>query len=110
MKRYIELDVHAASSTLAVISQAGKRLRTDIVETNGRALVEAVRMVPGQKHLILEEGAQSAWLYEILSPHVEEVVVAGVTKKRGQKSDKICSKTHTGSGTITGGRSVAPTP
>jgi len=37
MKRYIGLDVHAASSTLAVISQAGKRLQTVVVETNGRA-------------------------------------------------------------------------
>ena len=26
MERYIGLDVHAASSTLAVVSQAGKRL------------------------------------------------------------------------------------
>jgi len=67
-----------------VISQAGKRLQTAVVETNGRALVEAFRMIPGQKHLCLEEGTQSAWLYEILSPHVEEVAVAGVTKRRGQ--------------------------
>jgi transposase len=89
MRRYIGLDVHAASSTLAVISQAGKRLRTAVVETNGRALVEAIRMIPGHKHLCFEEGTQSAWLYEILSPHVEEAVVAGVRRKRGQKSDKI---------------------
>jgi transposase len=89
MQRYIGLDVHAASSTLAVISQAGKRLQTAVVETNGRALVEAIRMIPGQKHLCFEEGTQSAWLYEILSPHVEEAVVAGVTKKQRQKSDKI---------------------
>ena len=89
MQRYIGLDVHAASSTLVVISEAGKRLQTVVVETNGRALIEAIRMIPGRKYLVLEEGAQSAWLYEILSPHVEEVVVAGVTRKRGQKSDKI---------------------
>jgi transposase len=89
MERYLGLDVHAASSTLAVISKAGKRLQTAVVETNGRALVEAIRMIPGQKHLCFEEGTQSAWLYEILSPHVEEVAVAGVTKRRGQKSDEI---------------------
>ncbi len=45
-------------------------------------------MVPGQKHLVFEEGAQSAWLYEILKPHVDEVVVAGITKSRGQKDDR----------------------
>ena len=88
MERYIGLDVHAASCTLAVISQAGKRLKDFPVETNGQALVEAVRMIPGEKHLVFEEGLQSAWLYETLCPHVAEIVVAGITESRGQKSDK----------------------
>jgi hypothetical protein len=88
MERYIGMDVHAASCTLAVISEKGRKLRDFPVETNGQALVEAVRMIPGHKHLVLEEGLQSAWLYETLSPHVDELVVAGITQSRGQKSDK----------------------
>ncbi len=66
MDRYIGLDAHAASCTLAIISSNGKQLRDFPVETNGAALVAAIRAVPGSKHLIFEEGAQSAWLYEIL--------------------------------------------
>jgi hypothetical protein len=77
MERYIGLDVHAASCTLAVISEAGRQLKDLPVETNGRALVEALRMIPGQKHLVFEEGLQSGWLHEKLSPHVDEPVVAG---------------------------------
>ena len=50
--------------------------------------VEAIRMIPDHKHLVFEEGLQSAWLYETLRPHVDEVVVAGGTASRGQKSDK----------------------
>ncbi len=88
MERYIGMDVHAASCTLAVISQTGRRLKDFPVETNGQALVEAVRMIPGHKHLVFEEGLQSAWLYETLSPHVDETVVAGITESRGPKSDK----------------------
>ena len=88
MERYLGLDVHAASSTLAVVSASGKRLQTHVVETNGRALVEAVRLIPGRKHLVFEEGVQSAWLYEILKPLVDEIVVAGITKSRGQKDDR----------------------
>jgi hypothetical protein len=88
MERYIGMDVHAASCTLAVISQTGKRLKDFPVETNGQALVEAIRMIPGHKHLVFEEGLQSAWLYETLSPHVDELVVAGITESRGPKSDK----------------------
>ena len=88
MERYIGMDVHAASCTLAVISDKGRRLRDFPVETNGQALVEAVRMIPGRKHLVFEEGLQSAWLYETLSPHVDELVVTGITESRGPKSDK----------------------
>ncbi len=88
MERYIGIDVHAASCTLAVISEKGRKLRDFPVETNGQALVEAIRMIPGHKHLVFEEGLQSAWLYETLSPHVDETVVAGVTQSRRPKSDK----------------------
>ncbi len=42
MERYIGLDVHAASSTLAVIGESGRRLQTHVLETNGRAPVEAI--------------------------------------------------------------------
>jgi hypothetical protein len=45
-------------------------------------------MIPGHKHLVFEEGLQSAWLYETLNPHVDELVVAGITTSRGPKSDK----------------------
>ncbi len=45
-------------------------------------------MIPGHKHLVMEEGLQSAWLYETLNPHVDELVVTGVTESRGHKSDK----------------------
>jgi hypothetical protein len=88
MESYLGLDVHAASCTLAVISQTGRRLKDFPVETNGQALVEAIRMIPGRKRLVFEEGLQSAWLYETLSPLVDETVVAGITESRGPKSDK----------------------
>ncbi len=45
-------------------------------------------MIPGQMRLVLEEGLQSAWLYETLSPRVDEIVVTGATGGRGRKSDK----------------------
>jgi hypothetical protein len=49
MQRYIGLNVHTASSTLAVVSENGRRLKSFPVEANGRALVEAIRMIAGQK-------------------------------------------------------------
>jgi transposase len=88
MERYIGMDAHAASCTLAVVSERGRKLKDFPVETNGQALVEAIRMIPGRKHLVFEEGLQSAWLYETLRPHVDEIVVVGITESRGPKSDK----------------------
>jgi len=89
MERYIGLDAHAASCTLAIVSEAGKRLRDFPVETNGAALIEAVRAVAGHRHLIFEEGTHSAWLYETLARHVQEIVVTGVTRSGGPKSDRV---------------------
>ncbi len=60
MERYLGLDVHAQSCTLAVISAAGKKLKDVVIETNGQALIDAIRTIPGRKQLCLEEGTQSA--------------------------------------------------
>jgi len=54
MERDIGLDVHTASCTMAVISERGRRLKDFPVETNGQALVEAVRMIPGHEHLVIK--------------------------------------------------------
>jgi hypothetical protein len=87
MDRYVGLDAHARSCTLGVIGPSGKRLKSMVVETNGQALVEAVRSISGRVHLCLEEGTQSAWLYELLAPHVEEVVVVVPPERKGPKDD-----------------------
>jgi hypothetical protein len=43
MERYVGLDSHARSCTLGVMSAGGQRLKSLVVETNGKALVDAVR-------------------------------------------------------------------
>jgi transposase len=82
------VDAHARSCTLGVVAATGQHLKSIVVETSGAALVEAVRRIPGQVHLCLEEGSQSAWLYELLKPHVAEIVVAMAPKTKGPKDDQ----------------------
>ena len=85
----------AASCTLGVLSQSGKRVGTHVVgihvvETSAKSLIALLDTIPGRKYVCLEEGTMAGWLYEVLSPHVEEVVVAGVDKPRltpGEKED-----------------------
>ncbi len=88
MERYVGLDAHAQSCTLGVMSAGGRRLKSSVVETNGRALVEAVKGIGGRVHVCLEEGTQSAWLYELLKPHAAEVVVAVAPERKGPKDDQ----------------------
>jgi transposase len=66
---------------------SGKRLTSRVVETNGYALKEAIRGISGRIHLCLEEGTQSAWLYEILQPQVSEIVVTVPEESKGSKDD-----------------------
>ncbi len=89
MERYAGADVHARSTTFDVLDARGKRVRRDVVETNGHALVEYVRSIPGKLHLCLEEGEWSQWLVEILSPYVAEVVVVRPERRPGSKHDAI---------------------
>ena len=55
MDRYVGLDAHSASCTVAVVGPSGRRLQSQVLETNGKTLVEFVRTVPGTKHLCFEE-------------------------------------------------------
>lgn len=87
MERYIGLDVHTQSCTLAVVGPSGRRLHSEVVETNAKVLVDRIRAVGGRRHLCMEEGTQSAWLYEVLEPHVAEVVVVVPSTRPGHKSD-----------------------
>ena len=89
MQRYLGIDTHSKSSTIYVMSAAGKKIRQDVVETNGQALIGHLAQIPGQLHVCLEEGEWSAWLHEILEPHVAEIVVEQPQSKAGSKSDAI---------------------
>lgn len=89
MEKYIGLDVHTPSTTFGVVGPSGKKLGLHVVETNGQLLVDQLKAIPGKRYVCMEEGTQSAWLYEILSPHAERVIVTTITESRGPKNDAI---------------------
>jgi transposase len=74
---------------VAVVGPSGKRLQSQVIETNAQALISFLLTIPGNRHLCLEEGTHANWLYEVLSPHVQEMIVARVRESRGPKSDQI---------------------
>jgi transposase len=87
MHRYIGIDVHTESCTFAIMGPTGKRLREITVETNGKVLTDAVRSIAGKKHVCIEEGTHAEWVYELLHPLVDDIVVTIPDKSMGSKND-----------------------
>lgn len=87
MTRYIGLDVHQHSCTAVVLNAAGKRLRTDVLETRADVLRDFARAIGRPRHVCFEEGTQSEWLYELLEPLSDEVAVVQPSKRDGVKND-----------------------
>jgi hypothetical protein len=51
MERLIRLEEHRPGTTCVVIDARGKRVRVDVVETNGQALIEFLKLQPGTLRL-----------------------------------------------------------
>jgi transposase len=92
-EKYVAMDVHKASVAIGVRDGAGKYIMESIVETKAATLVDFVKGLRGPLHLTFEEGTQSAWLYDLLKPHVVECVVCNPRKNKlleeGNKGDRI---------------------
>jgi len=87
MKRYIGIDAHVQSCTAAIMGPSGRRIAQHVVRTQAADLIQLIRSIPGEKHLCIEEGMLSAWLYETLEPEVDEFVVCIPPANRGNKND-----------------------
>ena len=91
--KYIGLDVHKEAIVIAVLNDAGKLVMESIIETKAATLVQFLQGLRGELHVTLEEGAWAAWLYDVLQPHVHELVVCNPRRnallKEGSKSDKV---------------------
>jgi hypothetical protein len=91
--KYIGLDVHKEAVAIAVLNGAGKLVMESIVETKASTLLDFLHGLRGELHVTLEEGTWAAWLYDVLRPHVADIVVCNPRRnallKEGSKSDKI---------------------
>lgn len=89
MERFIGIDVHTQSCTIAVVGTTGKKLGSHVVPTTGADLLGRIKTIPGDRHVCIEEGAESAWLYELISPHVVEFVVTVPGAVPGSQNDLV---------------------
>ena len=91
--KYIGMDVHKESISIAVMNAAGKLVMECVIETKASMLLQFIDGLRGDVHVTFEEGTWAAWLYDLLKPHVSEVLVCNPRKnallKDGSKSDQI---------------------
>lgn len=91
--KYIGLDVHKESISIAVLNAAGKIVMECVIETKAITILEFVHGLRGNLHVTFEEGTSAAWLYDLIQPHVTEIVVCDPRRNAllnaGSKSDRI---------------------
>jgi transposase len=90
--KYIGMDVHQATISLAVLDSGGNLVMESTLETKAETILQFIRGLRGSLHLTFEEGTCAAWLHDLLKPHVTEVLVCDPRKNAllrvGNKNDR----------------------
>jgi len=81
--RYIGLDVHQATISVAVMDSKGKV--ESILESKAATILEFFAGLRGTLAVTFEEGTWAAWLHDLLKPHVAKLVRS--TGGRGSSRD-----------------------
>jgi transposase len=91
--KYIGMDVHKDTISVAVVNAAGKVVMESILETKAATILQFVQGLRGNLLVTFEEGTWAAWLYDLLKPYVTQVTVCNPRKnallKSGNKGDRI---------------------
>ena len=91
--KYIGLDVHQATISVAVLDSGGRLVMEAVLATKAETILQFIHGLRGSLQVTLEEGTCAAWLHDLLKPHVAHVLVCDPRKnallKAGNKSDRI---------------------
>src|ERR1700693_5999787 len=94
--KHIGMDVHKETISIAVRNSSGKLVMECIIETKASTILQFFQGLSGNVQVTFEEGTWAAWLYDLLKPHVTELVVCNPRRnallKEGSKSDRIDAK------------------
>jgi transposase len=92
-RKYIGMDVHQATISVAVRDSAGKLVMESVIETKASTILEFMQGLRGSLCVTFEEGTSAAWLYDLLKPHVAELLVCNprmnALLKNGNKNDRV---------------------
>jgi transposase len=93
---YVGMDVHKDCAVIAILGTDGKLVMETVIENKSETLRQFIRGLDGRVYLTLEEGTHAAWLYDLLRPHVAQLLVCDPRQNKllgsGSKSDRIDAK------------------
>ena len=72
-EKYVGMDVHKESISIAVMNSVGKIVMECVLETKASMILQFINGLRGDVRVTFEEGTWAAWLYDLLKPHVSEV-------------------------------------
>ena len=89
--QYLALDVHQSTVVACLRDAHGAITMRSTVRTEAQAILGLVRAAGTRVHVAFEEGTQAQWLYDVLQPHAERVVVCNVRGRSDTtpKNDRI---------------------
>src|SRR2546426_7581605 len=66
--KYIGMDVHQATISVAVRDSRGNLVMEAILETKAETILQFIRGLRGSLYVAFEEGTWAAWLHDLLQP------------------------------------------
>ncbi len=92
--KYIGMDVHKATIVAVVLDYQGNVIVESILQTKSSSILDFLEGIRGTLHVTFEEGCQAEWLYDLMRPHVAEVVVCNPKKNimPQNRADKVDAK------------------
>src|SRR2546429_9686348 len=91
-EKYIGMDIHQATISVAVMDARGKLIMECLLETKAATILEFIQGLRGTLSLTFEEGTSAAWLHDLLKPHVSRLVVCDPRKnalmRDGNQNDR----------------------
>src|SRR5260370_35251768 len=73
--KYIGMDVHKETVSIAVMNSTDKLVMKSIIETKTATILQFIQGLRGDLQVTFEEGTWAAWLYDRLKPHVTKIRV-----------------------------------
>ena len=83
--KYIGMDVHKESISIAVKNSTGKVVMECVIETKANMILQFIDGLRGDLQVTFEEGTSAAWLYDLLKPHVTKLVVCDPRKNKSMR-------------------------